>query len=249
MFDLSSKRALVLGAGSGIGQAAALALAAQGAAVTLCGRRARLLEQTQQAIAAREPAAEIRIAPCDITRPTAYQQLLETEGPFHILVNSAGGAMHQPMGDITEEAVDTILGLNLRSAILCAQATAKMMQKHGIAGSIITISSQMGHIGGKKRAVYCASKHGVEGMTKAAALELAADGIRVNSICPTFIRTPMTEPFLSDPEFMAEVLGNIPLGRLAEPEDIAGAVVFLASDAAAMVTGTSLLVDGGWTAR
>ena len=153
------------------------------------------------------------------------------------------------MGQITEAAMDKILTLNLRSAILCTQAAAAQMQKNKIAGSIINISSQMGHIGGKKRTVYCATKHGVEGMTKAAALELAEDGIRVNSICPTFVLTPMTEPFLTEPEFMREVLNNIPLGRLATPEDVAGAVVFLASSAAAMVTGTSLLVDGGWTAR
>lgn len=246
MFDLSQKRALVLGAGGGIGRAAALALAAQGAAVTLCGRRAGPLEAVRREIA--EPPAA-RAAPCDITDPAAFERLLEDAGPFEILVNSAGGAMHQPVGEITPEALDTMLELNLRAAILCLQATAGMMRRLGIAGSIITISSQMGHVGGRKRTVYCAGKHGVEGMTRAAALELAADGIRVNSVCPTFIRTPMTEGFLSDPAFMDEVLGNIPLGRLAEPADVAGAVVFLASDAAAMVTGTALRVDGGWTAR
>ena len=249
MFDLSGKRALVLGAGGGIGRAAAAALAAQGSAVTLSGRRAESLAETESIIKKQSSGAEVQSVTCDITDAKDFARLLNEIQPFDILVNSAGGAEHQPMGQITEESADKILTLNLRSAILCTQAVAEQMRKNKIAGSIINISSQMGHIGGKKRTVYCATKHGVEGMTKAAALELAEDGIRVNSICPTFVLTPMTEPFLTEPEFMREVLNNIPLGRLATPEDVAGAVVFLASSAAAMVTGTAVLVDGGWTAR
>ena len=247
MFDLSQKRALVLGAGSGIGRAAALALAAQGAEVVASGRRADPLESVRKEIAAKGGSA--RAAVCDITDSAALDALLESEGPFHVVVNSAGMAMHQPMGEITPEALDAVLELNLRAAIVCVQSAARMMRSANIAGSIINVSSQMGHVGGKKRAVYCASKHAVEGMTKAAALDLAADGIRVNTVCPTFVRTPMTESFLSDSDFLREVLGNIPLGRLAEPEDVAGAIVFLASDAAAMTTGSAVLVDGGWTAR
>ena len=247
IFDLSRKRALVLGAGSGIGRAAALALAAQGAEVVASGRRADPLESVREEVAAQKKSA--RVAVCDITDSAALENLLESEGPFHIVVNSAGMAMHQPMGEITPQALDAVLELNLRAAILCVQAAARMMRGAKIAGSIINVSSQMGYVGGKKRAVYCASKHAVEGMTKAAALDLAADGIRVNTVCPTFVRTPMTEGFLSDPDFLREVLGNIPLGRLAEPEDIAGAIVFLASDAAAMTTGSAVMVDGGWTAR
>ena len=244
LFDLSQKRALVLGAGGGIGRAAALALAAHGAAVVAVGRRVAPLESVCGEIGGCSSAVA-----CDITDPAAFERLLEDEGPFHVMVNSAGMALHQPLGEITPEALDAVLALNLRAALLCAQAAARMMRGAGVAGSIINVSSQMGHVGGKKRAVYCASKHAVEGMTKAAALELAGDGIRINTVCPTFVRTPMTEGFLSDPEFLREVLGNIPLGRLAAPEDVAGAIVFLASDAAAMTTGSAVMVDGGWTAR
>ena len=247
MFDLSERRALVTGAGSGIGRAAALALAAQGAEVVLVGRRPAPLESARDDIRAAGGAA--RAAPCDVTDAAAFENLLESEGPFHIMVNSAGMAMHQPMGEITPAALDAVLALNLRAALLNAQAAARMMRAAGIAGSIINISSQMGHVGGKKRAAYCASKHAVEGMTKAAALDLAADGIRVNTVCPTFLRTPMTERYLADRAFLREVLESIPLGRMATPEDVAGAVVFLASDAAAMTTGSAVLVDGGWTAR
>lgn len=247
MFDLSQKRALILGAGSGIGRAAALAVAALGASTVVCGRRIEPLESVQKEIAASGGAA--RTAVCDITDAAAFQRMLEKEGAFHILVNSAGMATHQMVGEITPQALDAVLSLNLRAALLCAQAAAQMMRKAGIAGSIVNVSSQMGHVGGKKRMAYCASKHAVEGMTKAAALELAADGIRINTVCPTFVRTPMTEGFLSDPEFMREVLDNIPMGRLAAPEDVAGAIVFLASDASAMTTGSAVMVDGGWTAR
>ena len=247
MFNLAKKRALILGAGSGIGRAAALALAAQEAEVVVSGRRPAPLESVRDEIAAQNGAA--KSAPCDIARPESFEKLLSAEGPFHIVVNSAGMAMHQPVGEITAEAVDAVLTLNLRAALLCAQSAAQMMRKAGVAGSIINVSSQMGHVGGKKRMTYCASKHAVEGMTKAAALDLAADGIRINTVCPTFVLTPMTEGFLNEPDFLRDVLASIPLGRLATPEDIAGAIVFLASDASAMTTGSAVMVDGGWTAR
>lgn len=247
MFDLSGKRALVLGAGSGIGRAAATALAAQGAEVVVVGRRIGPLESVRDEIIAAGGAAGA--VACDITDAEAFERLLAAEAPFHIMVNSAGMALHQSVGEITAEAADAVLALNLRAALLCMQAVARTMRANNIAGSIVNVSSQMGWVGGKKRTVYCASKHAVEGMTKAAALELAADGIRVNTVCPTFVRTPMTEGFLSDPDFLREVLGSIPMGRLAAPEDIAGAIVFLASDAAAMTTGSAVMTDGGWTAR
>ena len=247
LFDLSEKRALVAGGGSGIGRAAARALAAQGAEVVLAGRRQTPLESARDDI--RADGGTARAAPCDVTDAAAFEGLLKSEGPFHILVNSAGMAMHQPVGEITPEALDAVLALNLRAALLNTQAAARMMRAAGIPGSIINISSQMGHVGGKNRAAYCASKHAVEGMTKAAALDLAADGVRLNTVCPTFVRTPMTERYLADAEFLREVLDSIPLGRMATPEDIAGAVVFLASDAAAMTTGSAVMVDGGWTAR
>ena len=165
-----------------------------------------------------------------------------------MLVVSAGTNIPEPLLDVTEEHLDALLALNVRAVFVTVQAAARRMVDAG-GGSIVLLSSQMGHVGAAGRTVYCATKHAVEGLTKAAAVELAPHGVRVNAVAPTFVETPMTAPFLADPAFREEVEGRIPLGRLGRVEDVAAAVVYLVSDAAALVTGTSLLVDGGWTAQ
>jgi NAD(P)-dependent dehydrogenase (short-subunit alcohol dehydrogenase family) len=184
--------------------------------------------------------------PLDVTDLDAVRAVFAGKGPFGIVVNSAGMARHGPALDTTPEDFDAVMAVNTRAAYFLAQEAAKGMQETG--GSIIQISSQMGHVGGIDRAVYCGSKHAVEGMTKAMAIEWGPRQIRVNTICPTFIRTPLTEPTFQDPEKLRWIEGKIKLGRTGVIEDIMGAVVFLASDASALVTGTSVLVDGGWTA-
>ena len=180
-----------------------------------------------------------------MTNPEAVRAAVAEQGPFDILVNSAGMARHGPALETTAQDFDDVAGVNLRAAFFLAQAVARGMER---GGSIIQISSQMGHVGGIDRAVYAATKHGVEGMTKAMAIEWGPLGIRVNTICPTFVRTPLTEATFADPERVAWIEDKIKLGRVGEVEDVMGAVVFLASDAASLVTGTALLVDGGWTA-
>jgi NAD(P)-dependent dehydrogenase (short-subunit alcohol dehydrogenase family) len=169
--------------------------------------------------------------------------------PFHILVNNAGTNRPKPIHDVIETDYDAVLDLNVKAAYFVSQSASRRMVEEGLAGSIIHIGSQMGHVGGPNRTLYCASKWAIEGMSKAMALDLAPHGIRSNTIAPTFIETPMTQPFLSDPDFKASVLSKIKLGRLGRVEDLMGAVLFLASDASALMTGTSLVVDGGWTAE
>jgi 2-deoxy-D-gluconate 3-dehydrogenase len=173
---------------------------------------------------------------------------IEASGPFDIFVSNAGLARHSPLTETTAEDFDAVVSVNLRGAYFATQAVARGMVAAGKGGSIISISSQMGHVGGVDRTVYAATKHAIEGMTKSAAIELAPHKIRVNTICPTFVRTPLAEQTLSNPERAAWIASKIKLGRVAELEDIMGAVVFFAGDAAAMITGASLLIDGGWTA-
>ena len=184
----------------------------------------------------------------DVSDLAAVKAFLDERPAFHILVNNAGTNRPKPMQDVSEADYDAVLGLNVKAAFFVAQNVVRRMLTEGIPGSLIHIGSQMGHVGGVNRSLYCASKWALEGMSKAFALDLAAHGIRSNTIAPTFIETPMTRPFLEDPEFRASVLAKIKLGRFGKVEDVMGAVVFLASDAAALVTGTSLVVDGGWTA-
>ncbi len=187
-------------------------------------------------------------AVCDVTDVEAFQDFIDRTEPYDIFLNNAGMNRPQTFGEVTEEAFDAIMGLNVRAAFFAAQAVARRMIAAGVKGSIITMSSQMGHVGGPKRSVYCASKFAMEGMTKAAAIDLAPHGVRINTICPTFIETPMVAGFLANPEFKDFVLSKIKLGRVGQPSDVTGAVLFLASDASSLMTGTHIIVDGGWTA-
>ena len=240
-FRLDGRRALVTGGGRGIGLALAAALADAGAEVTLVARSAAEIEAG--AVAMGGTAAVL-----DVSDLAAVNGFFDERPAFHILINNAGTNRPKSMQDVSEADYDAVLGLNVKSAFFVAQSAVRRMLAEGIAGSLIHIGSQMGHVGGVNRSLYCASKWALEGMSKAFALDLAAHGIRSNTIAPTFIETPMTRPFLEDPDFRASVLAKIKLGRFGKVEDVMGAAVFLASDAAALVTGTSLVVDGGWTA-
>ncbi|MGZ9811446.1 SDR family NAD(P)-dependent oxidoreductase [Pseudoroseicyclus sp. H15] len=246
-FRLEGKRALVTGASSGIGRAAAVALAEAGAEVTLVARSVTPLNALAEEMAAEGLTA--RTLPLDITDIAATEAAVEAEGPFDVLVNSAGLARHAPAVETELADYDAVMAVNLRAAHFLTRAVAKGLMAAGKPGSLINISSQMGHVGGPDRSVYAASKHALEGMTKAMAIEWGPSGIRVNTLCPTFIRTPLGEQTLQNPQARDWVLSKIKLGRVGEVEDIMGGVVFLASDASALVTGTHLLIDGGWTAE
>jgi len=246
-FRLDGKRALVSGAGRGIGLAAAAALAQAGAEVTLAARTKGEVEEAAAAIRARGGKAEPLVL--DVTDVEAARRAVAGAAPFQILVNNAGMNRPAPLADVTVEDFDAIFALNVRAAYFVAQAVARRLVEAKLSGSIINISSQMGHVGAARRTVYCASKHAMEGFTKAMAIELAPHAIRVNTLGPTFVETPLTKPFFANESFRKEVLGKIKLGRLGQVEDLTGAIVFLASDASALMTGSSLVVDGGWTAE
>ena len=246
-FRLDGKRALVTGAGRGLGVAFAAALAEAGAHVTLAARTADEIEAAAEAIRQRGGRADaLRL---DVTDICAAGRTLDATEAFDILVNNAGTNRPKPFVDVSAEDYDAVMDLNVRAAFFVAQAVARRMIAAGRGGSIINVSSQMGHVGAPNRTIYCASKHALEGLTKAMAVELAPHGIRVNTIGPTFIETPMTRPFFENQAFRDSVLAKIKLGRLGQVEDVMGAIVFLASDASALMTGTSLVVDGGWTAE
>ena len=246
-FRLDGRRALVTGAGRGIGRAAAVALADAGAHVVLASRTGSELETLAAAIRAAGGAAEPLVL--DVMDIEATQTALAAQPAFDVLINNAGTNRPAPFLEVTIEDYDAVTDLNVRAAFFVAQTVARRMVEAGVRGSIVNVSSQMGHVGGENRTVYCATKHAIEGLTKAMALDLASHGIRVNTLCPTFVRTPMTAPFFNDPEFRAKTLARIPLGRVGEVEDLMGAILFLASDASGLMTGASLKVDGGWTAH
>jgi NAD(P)-dependent dehydrogenase (short-subunit alcohol dehydrogenase family) len=246
-FRLDGKRALVTGAGRGIGLACAAALAEAGAEVTLAARSGGEVDEAAAALRARGDAAHALAL--DVTDIRAVEAAVNAGAPFDILVNNAGANRPGPFADVTPESYDLVMGLNVRAAFFAAQAFSRRLLAEKRPGAIVNMSSQMGHVGAANRTIYCASKHAIEGLTKALAVELAPAGIRVNAIAPTFIETPMTKPFFENPAFRDQTLAKIKLGRIGRVEDIMGAVLYLVSDAAALVTGTSLLVDGGWTAE
>jgi NAD(P)-dependent dehydrogenase (short-subunit alcohol dehydrogenase family) len=237
-FRLDGRLALVTGAGQGIGRGCARALAQAGAEVVAVSR-------TRDDLAGIAPG--IRPAVCDVTDSARLRELIAGLPHLEVLVVAAGTNIPEPLLGVTEAHLDQLLELNVRATFVTLQAAARRMVAAG-GGSIVLLSSQMGHVGAPRRAVYCSTKHAVEGLAKASAVELAPHAVRVNTVAPTFVDTPMTAPFLADPAFRAEVERQIPLGRIGRVDDVTGAVVYLASEAAALVTGTSLRVDGGWTA-
>jgi NAD(P)-dependent dehydrogenase (short-subunit alcohol dehydrogenase family) len=250
-FRLDGKVALVTGAGRGLGRGIALALAAAGAELVLNSRTPAELDAVAAEIAAAGGTA--RTLPFDVTdqgaASTAIAGLAREFGRLDIMVNNAGVNRPQPFLEVDEATLDRLIALNVRALFLNAQAAARRMIEAGNGGVIVNMSSQMGHVGSElNRTVYVMTKHAVEGLTKAMAAELAPKGVRVVSIAPTFIMTPLTAPFFDDPTFHKWVHDRIPLGRLGTVDEVAQAVVFLASPAAGLVTGSSLLVDGGWTA-
>lgn len=246
-FRLDGRRALVTGAGRGIGLAAAAALAEAGAHVTLLARTRDEVEAGAEAIRERGGSADAQAV--DVTDLDGFARVVANAEPYDVFFNNAGMNRPQPFAEVTALNFDAIMNLNVRAAFFAAQAVARRLIAAQKPGSIVNTSSQMGHVGAAGRSVYNASKFAVEGFTKGMAIELGPYGVRVNTICPTFIETPMTRPFLRDEAFMKSVVSKIKLGRLGRVEDVAGAVVFLASDAAALMTGSALMVDGGWTAE
>ncbi len=245
-FNLTGKRALVAGASSGIGLGCAVALAQAGAQVTLAARNADKLQNAAAQMS--DAGMQVETLQLDVSDVAGTEAAVAEAGPFDILVNSAGLAIHSPATETTEADFDAVANLNIKGAYFLTRAVAKGLIAAGKPGSLINISSQMAYVGGIDRAVYCATKHAVEGFTKAMAIEWGHHGIRVNTICPTFIRTPLTEPTFNNPDRVKWITEKIKLGRVGEVADIMGPVVYLASDASALMTGTHMLIDGGWTA-
>ena len=251
-FRLDGRPVLVTGASSGIGAGCAVALGEMGAHVTIVARGQDKLVALAEAM--QSEGHQVSTVALDVNDVSAVQSLFteqadSDQGPFRAVVNSAGLARHTPSLDTTLDDFDAVMSLNVRAAYFLMQSAARCLIDKGLPGSLINISSQMGHVGGIDRAVYCASKHAVEGFTKAMAIEWGKHQVRINSICPTFIKTPLTASTFAQPDKVAWIKSKIHLDRLGEVEDIMGAVQYLASDASALVTGTSMLIDGGWTAE
>lgn len=246
-FRLDGKRILVTGAGKGLGAACAEAIAEAGAHVILLSRSPGPLEQMKAKIEASGGTAETVVQ--DVTDIDGTQETIARLGPVDGLVNNAGSNQPQPFTDVSVETYDRLFGVNVRACFFVAQAVVKGMIDAGIRGTIVNMSSQMGHVGAPNRTVYCAGKHAVEGLTKAMAWDLGSHGIRVNTVCPTFVETPLTRPFFEDEGFRTDTLSRIALGELGQLEDVAAATLYLISPASGSVTGSSVMVDGGWTAR
>lgn len=245
-FELNGKRALVTGASSGIGFACATALAQAGAHVVMASRGGDLLANALERLASAHLSVESLAL--DVSDVNAINTTIANQAPFDVMVNAAGVARNSPATQTSECDFDAVQALNFKGAYFLTTAVARKLIEAGKPGSLINISSQMGHVGGVDRAVYCATKHAVEGMTKAMAIEWGRLGIRVNTICPTFILTPLTQSTFDNPERRAWIEDKIKLGRVGQVEDIMGSVLYLASNASSLVTGTALMVDGGWTA-
>jgi len=250
-FRLDGRSALVTGAGRGIGRACALALAQAGAEVWLAARTREEIDAAAAEI--RASGGRAHAVACDVTSSSEVRSIVAAIPVLDVLVNNAGSNIPEPFVEVSEDHLDRLLDLNVRAAFLVAQAAARKMleapERKSRGGAILNMSSQMGHVGAVNRSVYCLTKHALEGLTNAMALELAPHGIRVVAIAPTFIETPMTKPMMAKPQFSRWVLDRIPVGRMGQVEEVAAAVVFAASPAASFMTGSSLLVDGGWTAQ
>lgn len=248
-FRLDGKVALITGAGTGIGAGVALAFSAAGADLILLARTQGNLDQVAEVIRSR--GARVSTLVCDVTDSAAIRALISDIPKLDILVNNAGTNFPEPMLEVTDEHLDTMLDLNVRACFVTAQAAVqKMLNNIGAdPGVIINVSSQMGHVGSPNRTVYCMTKHAIEGLSKAMAVEFAERGIRVNTLCPTFVDTPMVRKIVDTPEKEAFLVSKIPMGHMAKMEDVVGAALYLAGPSARMVTGTSLKVDGGWTAQ
>ena len=246
-FSLANKNALVVGASSGIGLACAVALADYGAKVTLAARRTKNIKELAEKL--NDRGCDASILDLDISNLENIEQNLLSKGPYDVLVNSAGIAKHSLSKNTKVSDFDEVLNVNLKGAFFLTRTVANQLLKDKKSGSLINISSQMGIVGGLERSVYCASKHAVEGFTKAMAIEYGPFGIRINTICPTFILTDLTRPTFENAKKRKWIEEKIKLGRVGKVEDIMGAVIFLASDASSLVTGSALMVDGGWTAE
>jgi len=249
-YNLKNKVALVSGAGKGLGKACALALAEAGANLIIISRTKKDLEKVAKE--AKKFKSKCKIYVCDITNYNDLKTIINKQPKIDILVNNAGTNIPEHFTKVKTKNMERLVKLNTIAAFNLAQLSSikmiKTKNRKKIGGSIVNMSSQMGHVGGRIRSVYNMNKFGIEGLTKGMAIDLAKYNIRVNSVAPTFVVTPMTKKFLKNKKFKRDTLNSIPLGRFAEMSEIASAVVFLASDAASMITGTSLLVDGGWTA-
>jgi NAD(P)-dependent dehydrogenase (short-subunit alcohol dehydrogenase family) len=250
-FRLDGRVALVTGAGRGLGESIALALAESGADVAIMSRTVSELQRLAAGIEALGRRAYVLC--CDVTDAAAVTDAIERLPRLDVLVNNAGGNIPEPFVDVSLEHLDALFSLNVRAAFVAAQrATRKMLshpERKKLGGSIVHMSSQMGHVGAPNRTVYCMTKHALEGLTKAMAVELAPHNVRVNAVGPTYVETPLTIPLLANPEFRRWALDRIPLGRTGQAHEVASAVLFLASPAASLITGASLVVDGGWTAQ
>ena len=250
-YNLKNKVALVSGAGKGLGRACAIALAEAGANLVLISRTKKDLEEVLKTV--RKYKVKCKIFVCDITNYNQIKKIVNNQPRIDVLVNNEGNNIPEHFTKVKTKNMEYLVKINTVAAFnlaqLCANKMIMLKNRKKVGGSIVNMSSQMGHVGGPIRSVYNMNKWGLEGLTRGMALDLAKYNIRVNTVAPTFVVTPMTKKFLKNKKFRKETLKNIPLGRFAEMSEIASAVVFLASDAASMVHGTSLLVDGGWTAK
>ena len=250
-YNLKNKTAVVTGAGKGLGRACAIALAEAGADLVIISRTKKDLDEVSKKIKKLKKKCKSYV--CDITNYNEIKEIINKQSKIDILINNAGNNIPEHFTKVKTKNMEYLVKINtiatFNLAQLCALKMIKSKNRKKVGGAIVNMSSQMGHVGGPIRSVYNMNKWGLEGLTKGMSLDLAKYNIRVNTVCPTFVVTPMTKKFLKNKKFMRETLNNIPLGRFAELSEVASAAVFLASDAASMITGTSLLVDGGWTAK